>query len=238
VDIRCIYDFEKDEYDIACFEACMPEANAEKVVLDLGKLVREGKTNLISLNYIVGGESQSWIIQLSGLQAIFSTLVYHGSNLFIAVPQFEISYPACIDDLKDFDSTLTKLFKFRDCIERQTHAIKKRLLKTKQNLQAISHVFKDKQIAEPSEEMTVSSLINWSTPPRNNHSVSIIPPANTCILTDASDTEISDDEVESDDLKEKITSETEEEDEFGFSLTKKGWFSSVTGNYLNYHPFK
>jgi hypothetical protein len=56
-------------------------------------------------------------------------------------------------------------------------------------------------------------------------------------LTDSSDTEISEEEEDEEDndyLEAKITSE----DEFGFRPTKKGWFSSVTGEYLNYHPFK
>lgn len=63
----------------------------------------------------------TWIIQASSINAYFSTVNYVGSNLFIVIPQFEISFPTCIGQLESFTKDLGKLFTFQEDIENLAH---------------------------------------------------------------------------------------------------------------------
>lgn len=76
------------------------------------------------------------------------------------------------------------------------------------------------------------------TPPRENKMISIIPSINIAILRDASDTKIS---ISSYGGKEKGKRKEPQEDgeEDMWGIKKKGdlWHCSITGEYLEEHPF-
>ncbi|KAI8375470.1 hypothetical protein BD560DRAFT_326923 [Blakeslea trispora] len=76
-DIRFIFDYKESEFDIGGAEVCLPNANITKVTDDEGKLLREGKSIANSLNSVSSGDiCFSWIVQISGLRANFSTVAY------------------------------------------------------------------------------------------------------------------------------------------------------------------
>ena len=71
VDIRMLYDFSWEEFDLGNLECCLPSANEAKVLGDHGKLVREGRTNTSSLVSVVDNLSvvHTWVIQTYGLKS-------------------------------------------------------------------------------------------------------------------------------------------------------------------------
>ncbi|RCH84637.1 hypothetical protein CU097_005240 [Rhizopus azygosporus] len=69
VDIRFIYTFNDQEFDLCNFECCLSNFPKEKVQHDRGELIREGRISTANLfNAINSADSaQTWIIQVSGL---------------------------------------------------------------------------------------------------------------------------------------------------------------------------
>jgi hypothetical protein len=54
------------------------------------------------------------ICQICGLQAFFSTVTYVGNDLFVAVNQFTVSIPNCIDELEFFEESIKQLILFQE----------------------------------------------------------------------------------------------------------------------------
>ncbi|KAI9247372.1 hypothetical protein EDC94DRAFT_494066, partial [Helicostylum pulchrum] len=119
IDLRFILDFEDQEFDLCELECALPDADTDKKCDDFGKLIREGKTNTISLHDITDNFPiiHTWIIQACGLQLDVSTVVYIDNDLFVVVPQFSIEYPTEISHLEFFIDSIKNLFTFREDIE-------------------------------------------------------------------------------------------------------------------------
>jgi hypothetical protein len=64
IDIRCLFDFNGIEYDIASFDSCLPSSDQKKVVSDEAKLQREGKANLVNLQFALQDDEKlhSWSV--------------------------------------------------------------------------------------------------------------------------------------------------------------------------------
>lgn len=130
VDLRCLYDFGNVEYNIASFEACLPDADQAKIVYDQAKLIREAKINLVQLQYLLHDQAyHSWSVQLIGLKAVFRTAVYNGDDLFVCVPQFTVEFPCCLKDLDEFTAEVSKLSSFSFYVEETARSLKSTLLK-------------------------------------------------------------------------------------------------------------
>lgn len=69
VDLRFIYDFEDEEYDMCSLEFSHEDTNDEKTYHDHSKLICEGETNVISLFNITVDLPMvyTWIIQVCGI---------------------------------------------------------------------------------------------------------------------------------------------------------------------------
>ncbi|KAI7870102.1 uncharacterized protein EV154DRAFT_607626 [Mucor mucedo] len=66
VDMRFLLDFEMEEFDVACAEACIPIVPEAKIQHDMSKLLREGKImQTAALNVIQNSRVFSWVIQIS-----------------------------------------------------------------------------------------------------------------------------------------------------------------------------
>lgn len=64
VDIRIIFDYKMDEFDIVCGEACVPLPGQSKLEHDMSKLLREGKLIQTTLQSIIidPKDSISWML--------------------------------------------------------------------------------------------------------------------------------------------------------------------------------
>lgn len=101
IDIRFIYDFEDQEYDLCDIEVCLSNENEEKLYGGQGKLSCEGKTNTSMIYQISGDKSRFklWVIQAFGLRAFLSTVVYTGNNFFVLISPFDIQLPTCTSSI-------------------------------------------------------------------------------------------------------------------------------------------
>lgn len=126
IDLRCIFDHGEKEFDFACLESCLSDADEAKVRLDGAKLLREARSNLVNLQYALPNDKKlnPWFVQVTGLKAMFSTIVYDDNDLYVSVSQFMIDYPSCIEELESFSGALVKLFSFAFYVEETVHALK------------------------------------------------------------------------------------------------------------------
>jgi hypothetical protein len=63
VDMRFLLDFETEEFDLACAEACIPIVPEAKIQHDMSKLLREGKImQTTALNVVQDSSVCSWVI--------------------------------------------------------------------------------------------------------------------------------------------------------------------------------
>ncbi|RCH87205.1 hypothetical protein CU098_004035, partial [Rhizopus stolonifer] len=124
VDLRFIYDFEDQEYDLCNLECSREDANDQKIYHDHSKLIREEKTNVISLfNTTVDTPNvYTWIIHACGLKLYISTVICVGEDLFVVVPLFNINFSTVIGQLKSFVIDIKYLFTFIKNIERLAYA--------------------------------------------------------------------------------------------------------------------
>jgi hypothetical protein len=99
VDLRFLYDFEGKEFGICNVVCSKSHAGDEKIYGDHTKLIREGKTNTISLCNITEDLDPvyTWIIQVCGLKLfVCLTVVHVGNDLLLLVLQFNVTYPLVI----------------------------------------------------------------------------------------------------------------------------------------------
>ncbi|KAG1551416.1 hypothetical protein G6F51_001854 [Rhizopus arrhizus] len=110
VDIRVIFDFKQDEFDIACGESCISLPGQNKLEHDKSKLLREGKLMQTILQNVIMDpkESISWMLQLSGLTCSFSTS--HNTKY----SEYHVN---------GFFSVIEKLFMFRNSVEKTAHKL-------------------------------------------------------------------------------------------------------------------
>ncbi|KAI7862958.1 hypothetical protein BDF14DRAFT_1710471, partial [Spinellus fusiger] len=126
VDIRVIFDFKQDEFDLVCGEACIALPSQNKLEHDKSKLLREGKLMQTILQNVIMDpkESISWMLQLSGPTCSFSTShnTRH-SEYHVNIPQFTATFPSSFSQLDGFFSVIEKLFMFRNSVEKIAHRL-------------------------------------------------------------------------------------------------------------------
>jgi hypothetical protein len=146
-DIRFICDYDDSEFDIGALEVCLPGAEDDKVTNDEAKLLREGKSMSKALHHVTSGDiDASWIIQVSGFKAYFSTVSYVGNDFYVDLLQSEISFPSSISELNDdvkVKSFFQGLFKLCDGIESSAHIIQRRIKQTNDDQNTTHDKFHD-----------------------------------------------------------------------------------------------
>jgi hypothetical protein len=179
-DIRFICGYDNSEFDIGALEVCLPDAEDDKVTNDEAKLLREGKSMAKALHNVTSGDiDASWIIQVSGLNAFFSTLSYVG------LLQNEVSFPSSIGELNDdvkIKSLFQGLFKFRDSIESSVHIIQRRIKQTNGNQNTTHDKFHDCGFQTPPYRPLPSESQTWYTPPNENPTKSVFADPNSGLL--------------------------------------------------------
>lgn len=195
VDLRFIYDFEDQEYDLCNLECSREDANDQKIYHDHSKLIREGKTNVISLfNATVDIPNvYTWIIHACGLKLYISTVICVGEDLFVVVPLFNINFSTVIGQLKSFVIDIKYLFTFMKNIERLAYASAAVLHRVRNDRKGKSAQRMNKReysLSPPPGHCSVPETVSWHTLPRNNAFVSRIPLKNIDAYESALDTHI------------------------------------------------
>ncbi|GAA5815771.1 hypothetical protein MFLAVUS_009286 [Mucor flavus] len=242
VDLRFIYDFEDKEFDLCDLECSLEDADDEKTYHDHSKLIREGKTNTISLYNAIDDIPviHTWIIQACGLKLYVSTVVYVDDNLFVVIPQFDLKYPTTIGQLNSFIDGIQHLFMLKKDVEKLAQTSSSRLHRARDDRKgkAVQRMHsRNYRLSPPRYLISVPGTVNWHTPPRNDVYISKIPKKNIDIYETASNTSLDSDEDCSNDntIDDLINADTEEEEDF--VLTKKGWFCKTTNKYFDTNPF-
>lgn len=129
IDLRFIYDTEEDEYDAGAGEAAKMSNNDDKLLKDLGKVVRESKDVLDGLLNILMEDNiakslSTWFIQVCGLQGEIASVHLASNGLYVAIPQGEIKFPTSIATMNDFLETFSHMLLFV-----VSNIYKKRLIK-------------------------------------------------------------------------------------------------------------
>jgi hypothetical protein len=237
-DIRFIFDYKESEFDIGGAEVCLSDDNITKVTDDEAKLLREGKSIANSLNNVSSGDiCFSWIVQISGLRAYFSTVAYVGHDLHVGVLQNQIVFPSCIGELNDTTKSLTffkALFQFRNGIEDSAHIIQSKITQTNK----CSNKFSDSGLASPPRTMQQPLSQNWYTPPRKAQKKSIFPHYNLQLLETGSDTIIEDSTLGSPSSSVTVNNEVTTEDSFGLVKVGNGWYHPRFRKYFNNHSLE
>ncbi|CAO3639947.1 unnamed protein product [Mucor hiemalis] len=165
IDIRFIYDFEDQEYDLCDIEVCLSNENEEKLYGGQGKLSCEGKTNTSMIYQISRDKSRFklWVIQAFGLRAFLSTVVHTASHLHFKYKQVVI---------------------FQDKIVKIRHTIEAKLEADRytRHAESLSNVYSSSSPqTQPRKNHTLSTRY-WHTPSRNGLIRSAIPSINKRLL--------------------------------------------------------
>ncbi|CAO3691072.1 unnamed protein product [Rhizopus stolonifer] len=241
-DIRFIFDYKGSEFDIGGAEVCLPNASNTKVTDDGAKLLREGKIIANSLNNVSSGDIRfSWIIQISGLRAYFSTVAYVGHDLHVGILQNQIVFPSCIGELNDTTKSLIffkTLFQFRNGIEDSAHIIQSKITQTNKCNNATSNKFNDPGLVSPPHTMQQPSSQTWYTPPRKAQKKSIFPQYNLQLLEIGSDTIIEYSILDSPSPSATDNNEVDTEDSFGIVKVGNRWYHPGLRKYFDTHPLE
>lgn len=203
--------------------------------------MREGKSIANSLNNVSSGDiCFSWIVQISGLRAYFSTVAYVGHDLHVGVLQNQIMFPSCIGELNDMIKSLAffkTLFQFRNSIEGSAHIIQSKITQANKCNNATSNTFNEPGLASPPRIAQQPLSETWYTPPRMEQKKSIFPHYNLQLLKTGSDTTI-DDVLDSTSPSVTFSNEVTTEDPFGFVKVGNGWYHPGLQNNSDTHPLE
>ncbi|GAA5799953.1 hypothetical protein HPULCUR_005374 [Helicostylum pulchrum] len=232
VDVRLIYDHGSSEFDIGAAEACLSEADDNKIVGDRAKLLREGKDNVDTLIKVSSGDIRSsWIIQISGLMAYICTVTYVGSDLFVGTLQNTITFPSSIGELNDQAKSLdffNGLLQLRDNVENSAQIIKTHIYQANKTNTNINAKYSSLGPSPP-PHTNQPSCQTWYSPPGHQPKRSIFPEYNYELLETGNDDLI-------DDLTDTCLPGYEEEDAFGFIKIDNEWYHPRLKKYFNQHP--
>ncbi|KAI7873350.1 uncharacterized protein EV154DRAFT_430905, partial [Mucor mucedo] len=122
IDIRFVYDFNGNEYDVGAGEAAKEAVDEAKILNDESKLLREGKDVLDRILHTVIPDDDAknaigHTIQIKGLCAQVISVYLNSNGLYVAKPLFKIHFPASLLLLNDFYDDLRNIFHFARLLE-------------------------------------------------------------------------------------------------------------------------
>ncbi|KAI9469855.1 MAG: hypothetical protein EXX96DRAFT_491663, partial [Benjaminiella poitrasii] len=237
-----IFDYKESEFDMGGAEVCLPNANITKATDDEAKLLREGKSIANSLDNVGSGNiCFSWIVQILGLQAYFSTVTYVGHDLHVGVLQNQIVFPSCIGELNATIKSLAffkTLFQFRNGIENSARIIQSKITQTNKCSNATSGKFSDSGLAFPPHTTQQPLSQNWYTPPRKTQKKSIFPHYNLQLLEAGCDAITEDNILDSPSPSVTVNNEVTTEDSFGLVKAGNRWYHPGFRKYFDTHPLE
>lgn len=110
IDVRLLLDYDQNEIDLCAGEVAINTCDADKLIHDRSKCIRESKE--ICDHHIeagLGRDSVGWGIQISGLEARLLSIHLFREGLFVAVCQDMFRFPQNIKELPEFIHTLKGL---------------------------------------------------------------------------------------------------------------------------------
>ncbi|KAI7899835.1 uncharacterized protein BX663DRAFT_519662 [Cokeromyces recurvatus] len=226
VDIRFLLDFETEEFDLACAEACIPVVPVAKIHHDMSKLLREGKImQTAALNVIQNSSIYSWVIQISGPSCSFYTVHGTKNQYHVCVHQFMVVFPKEYSELPSFLKSLSNILMFRDSLEATANSMKAAILKTRSDMDE-----GDLGASRPSTPTVFESASIYHTPPHRDSSNSRMPEG---IYFD----EFTESELGSSPGSTSHVHDTET-DALGFVQNGEKWTNVLTGKTYSYNPYE
>lgn len=108
IDIRLLLDYEKYEIDLCAGEVAINSNDADKLIHDRSKCLREAKE--IVDHHLEAGMKENvvgWTLQIAGLKACLMSVHLYREGLYVAITQKKLRFPQTVDEL----SGLWKLWK-------------------------------------------------------------------------------------------------------------------------------
>ncbi|KAG1148352.1 hypothetical protein G6F37_005760 [Rhizopus arrhizus] len=236
IDLRFIYDTEEDEYDVGAGEAAKTN-NDDKLLQDLGKVIRESKDVLDGLLNIVMEDSiakslSAWFVQICGLQGEIASVHLAFNGLYVAVPQEKLKLPTSIATMSDFLGTFSSMLLFVSKLEKCAIDIKSAIEQLENRRSSMGFTFNRARPLIEGHQRSEWMRPTWYSPPRQQQAKSQLP--FNLFGREAYYTEPEEDArsaAESDRFEEE-----EDADEFGWIRRNDGWFNihSKTFSHIHY----
>ena len=167
--------------DIAAAEAAADGSSDNKTTDDNAKLLREGKDILdnllnISLEQRAADTMVGIVIQIDGFQGTIASLHLDQDGLYVALPRQRLQYPRSTTSLHRFSDTLDALIALKEqlCLISAMINNQMELYKDKRSSLGSKHSRPDNVI--PPHRLTKKQRGTWYTPPRDDPSLSCLPP--------------------------------------------------------------
>lgn len=226
VDMRFLLDFEAEEFDLACAEACIPVVTQAKIHHDMSKLLREGKImQTAALNTIQDSSVYSWVIQISGPTCNFYTIHNTKHQYHVCIHQFKVVFPSGYSEPPMFLKSLSNIFMFRDSLEATANNLKAAILKTRSNMKEGSS-----GASSPSAPTVFESTSVYHTPPHRDSSNSQMP--FTVNLNVLPESDLGSSQGSASHLHDTET------DAFGFVRNNDKWTNLLTGKTYSDNPYE
>lgn len=122
IDIRFLYDFNGNEYDVGAGEVSREVIDEAKVLHDKSMLLREGKDVLDGLLNTVIPEDDAknaigLTIQIKGLCAPVISVFLTSTGIYVAKPMLKIDFPSSLLGVHDFHKSMINIFHFARLLE-------------------------------------------------------------------------------------------------------------------------
>ncbi|KAG2192308.1 hypothetical protein INT47_006424 [Mucor saturninus] len=161
IDIRFIYDFNGNEYDVGAGEAAKEAVDETKILNDKSKLLREGKDVLDLMLHTVIPEDDAkkaigHTIQIKGLCAHVISVYLNSNGLYIAKPLFKVHFPTSLLDLSDFCEGLKNIFHFSRLLEDNAKFYESAMNSRKRRLSCIDHDHSTRESKQPGHSLLSS----------------------------------------------------------------------------------
>ncbi|RCH84365.1 hypothetical protein CU098_006202, partial [Rhizopus stolonifer] len=174
IDARLLVDYGRNEIDLCAGEVAVNTHDADKLIHDRSKFIREAKEICDRhMEAGLGRDSVGWGIQICGLEARLVSVHLFREGLFVAVCQNRFRFPQNIKELPEFIDTLKGLVYL---IERnESEAIKLIGLYDKIN-RSYNSSLNGETSSNRSDNGKMTTLSTYYTPPLGERNKSIIPP--------------------------------------------------------------
>ncbi|KAG0164538.1 hypothetical protein DFQ28_008362 [Apophysomyces sp. BC1034] len=183
IDIRFVHNCHHTSkmIDVAAAEAALDGSANDKTINDNAKLLREGKDILdkllnTSLEQHAANAMMGVVIQLDGFQGEVSSIHLDQDGLYVALPRQRLQYPRSAASLRRFSDTMDALLALKDqlCSISATISNQMDLYKDKRASLGSKHARPATAISP--HHLTKRQRATWYSPPRNDPSLSCLPP--------------------------------------------------------------
>ncbi|KAL1925945.1 hypothetical protein VTP01DRAFT_7223 [Rhizomucor pusillus] len=173
VDIRFVYDQQEHETDVASGEIAKDTTSVDKLFMDEGKLIREGKDILDdmlrnAIEEYAHERLACWMIQIAGLVGQISSIHMVKPGSYVAVPQGKIRFPDNCMGMDELEKTLENLFLFVEKVEENARFYKSVVDCVDDRRRSMGGAFSRGDLCGSGTSWADEIPDTWYTPPRRS----------------------------------------------------------------------